>query len=195
MSQPELRVLESVDPRGSGLRVEFFRVGCRWAHRVLGVEKGDLVPLLESVEGDDSQSFPPSPALQQLVLEERDTGLIVALLVGMAGKNHWSVCAEQLPGTCGIRFDVACRNQPGGAGQLSSRYRALAPWRIAAGADAPSAEVGGNRYSLSAPCVRSPEAASRILLHEGQILLQPSVISDAGTQRWCYELGRTTPWP
>ena len=78
VSEAEVQILDAVDPQGCGLRVEFFRVGPRWAHRLLAVEEQALRPLLESVEGDQQQFFPPSPALQQLAFQQQDDGVNVA---------------------------------------------------------------------------------------------------------------------
>jgi hypothetical protein len=86
-----------------GIAVEFFRSGDRVAHRVL--LKGDLVA--ESVEGTPFDDWPLSPPFQEVHFEERDPDGRIALLVGMAGRSHWSasVAAEG----DGIRWDIACR--------------------------------------------------------------------------------------
>ena len=51
-------------------------------------------PLLESIEGTATDDWPPSPPLQSLSIETLPDGRRVALLVGMAGRSHWSASIE-----------------------------------------------------------------------------------------------------
>lgn len=102
------QVLSAVDDAGRGLRVVFERRGDRFAHRVELCVGGRSQLLLRSIEGDDSELWPPSPPLQQLSVEERADG-DVALLVGMAGKSHWSASIAVERAARRIVYDVACR--------------------------------------------------------------------------------------
>lgn len=88
-------------------RVEFFQVADRIAHRVLIECEGRSVAW-ESIEGNDLQNWPPSPPYQEVSLE-RIGDQDVALLVGMAGKSHWSLSVDIDPIRASVRFDVACR--------------------------------------------------------------------------------------
>lgn len=65
--------------------------------------------LLESLEGQSGDIWPGSPPLQQLLIESRAEAGHVALLVGMAGRSHWSLSVEPLADRIGFRFDAACR--------------------------------------------------------------------------------------
>ncbi|MFM7073965.1 MAG: hypothetical protein ACKO38_19435 [Planctomycetota bacterium] len=65
--------------------------------------------LLESCEGQSGDIWPASPPLQQLLVESRAEAGQVALLVGMAGRSHWSLSVEPLADRIGFRFDAACR--------------------------------------------------------------------------------------
>jgi len=103
---------------GKGLRLELLRQSDRYSHRIVSA---DGTPLLTSIEGSDQDVWPPSPPLQQLSIEEIRPGVEVALLVGMAGKSHWSVSIEPLADKCGFVFDVACRLREA-AGWLGSSY-------------------------------------------------------------------------
>jgi hypothetical protein len=76
--------------------------------------------LLESIEGIPDESWPASPALQEGRIESA-TGRDVAMLVGMAGKSHWSVSIEADALQQSLLFDVACRLKVAG-GQLASTY-------------------------------------------------------------------------
>lgn len=105
-----------------GIRVVFFRRGDRFAHRI---ETYDPVvdawrDALQSAEGDADEAWPPSPPLQQLHVERRPTGDVV-LLVGMAGRTHWSVAVEASADRRGLIFDAAARVQSAPQ-RLGSRY-------------------------------------------------------------------------
>lgn len=119
MPQPESAVLEAIDAAGDGLRATFFWRVDRYAHRLERLEGGAATQLLESIEGSDLDRWPPSPPLQQLMLEQLPDRRPVALLVGMAGANHWSLSVEAEPGDAALVFDVACRiKDEGAAGKL-----------------------------------------------------------------------------
>lgn len=105
-----------------GVRVVFFRRGDRYAHRIDRYDPDADVwrGVLESAEGDDDEAWPPSPPLQQLHVERRATGDVV-LLVGMAGRTHWSVAVEASADRRGVTFDAAARVQTAPQ-RLGSRY-------------------------------------------------------------------------
>lgn len=101
--------LESRDEKNRGLRVEFYRVGSRYGHRLLAVGFGDEPKLLlEAGEGDTQEKWPVSPPFQELHTTEE----LPVMLVGMAGNSHWSasVAPSEEPGIGPtIVFDIACR--------------------------------------------------------------------------------------
>src|SRR6185295_18953513 len=90
------------------LAVNFEKRLDRYAHRIALVCDSETTPLAESVEGWPEDDWPPSPALQQLQMEDRPRQSphphplpkgegedhAVALLVGMAGHSHWSLGVE-----------------------------------------------------------------------------------------------------
>jgi hypothetical protein len=93
---------------GVGLRTTFVWRDDRYSHVVTLIEPEGEHTVLESVEGKPDDPWPSSPALQQLSVQ--GTGeQRVALLVGMAGKSHWSMSVEVSQPQRGIVFDVACR--------------------------------------------------------------------------------------
>ena len=105
-----------------GLAVTFDRRGDRYGHTIC-LRAGDrAVDVLHSVEGNADEPWPPSPPLQALQCEARLGGISVALLVGMAGKSHWSLSCQAEPEGSGIAFDVACRVS-GKPPHLGSVYR------------------------------------------------------------------------
>jgi hypothetical protein len=119
-SETAERVLEA-----GKLRVRFVWYGDRYAHEV-SVRSGDAwLPALVSVEGSPAHDWPASPPFQSLHIEQRDDGRTLALLVGMAGKSHWSASIEIDPPSACVLFDVACRARDCHAGSLGSAYRLL----------------------------------------------------------------------
>lgn len=119
--------LETKGRAGECLRVEFIQQGDRYGHRLITVDAdGREILVLESVEGNPTETWPPSPPLQNLSIETLPDGRRVALLVGMAGRGHWSASIEALPDEAVFVFDIACRSS-GGEPALASSYRLAAP--------------------------------------------------------------------
>ena len=106
-------ILESEVLPGLRLRVDFIKLADRYGHRLSVVQRDEtghetLVPLAESVEGASDEPWPPSPPLQSLSIEKLADGRTAALLLGMAGSNHWSASITQTVEGA-IEFDCACR--------------------------------------------------------------------------------------
>jgi hypothetical protein len=123
----------------TGLKIVFARRGDRYAHRieVWDEDAKTWVIALVSREGSDEETWPPSPPFQQLHLERRPTGDVV-LLVGMAGRSHWSAAVEVCPERKLLKFDVAIRIQAAPA-RLGTAYdvcNVAAAARITAAAEA-----------------------------------------------------------
>lgn len=114
-------IISAIDERGTGLRLEFVRRDDRYAHQIEFVDGPATRLCCRSLEGSSDDIWPPSPPLQQLHFEPRGDGQPVALLVGMAGKSHWSMSVEAEPAARCFVFDVACRLAAAPA-CLSSRY-------------------------------------------------------------------------
>ena len=89
------------------LELRFQRVGDRHCHAVFLIDGERSQCIMRTKEGDDTAFWPPSPPLQQLSMESREDGN-VALLVGMAGRSHWSLSVEAEE-KGGFHFDAACR--------------------------------------------------------------------------------------
>jgi len=108
-----------LDGGSSGIRVALFRQRDRFAHSISCLAAEEV--LCRSIEGDDNQRWPPSPPLQQLSVEERPEGR-VALLVGMAGRSHWSASYHLQDQS--LIVDVACRCSRGDDSWLGTTYEA-----------------------------------------------------------------------
>jgi hypothetical protein len=158
------------------LRVRFFQNGDRYTHAIDLVSVDETRTLLESVEGDDTDVWPPSPPMQHLNVswiasdtEQRH----VAMLVGGAGSSHWSMCVavsdsegqptEKQYGMWGeqLLFEVACRTQKPPV-WLGNTYRILA---------APAAVS----EKLNCACV--PVTPPRCLIMTRAIKLQMDTVS------------------
>lgn len=92
------------------LRVQFDLPADRWRQSIVVQSAGDTWPLLQSVEGTSADRWPTSPALQSLHFETQAAGKDVALLVGQAGRSHWSASIATT-GPNELEFDHACRVQ------------------------------------------------------------------------------------
>jgi hypothetical protein len=109
----------------AALRVDFQRCGDRYAHQISHHLSDGTGGLMISQEGSSEDAWPPSPALQSLHLETRPDGTKTAMLVGMAGRSHWSMSVEADVQQNRLLFDVACRvHEP--PGWLGSTYNMCA---------------------------------------------------------------------
>jgi len=120
--------IAALDAQGNGLVLEFEKTADRYAHSIALRTNNSESNRLHSVEGNDTEAWPASPPCQQLSIEQQDAG-DVALLVGMAGKCHWSMSVQaRVDKEAGplLEFDIACRLGTGidSIGWLGSTYRA-----------------------------------------------------------------------
>jgi hypothetical protein len=187
-------VLEAMGQDGAGLRVEFQWRGDRYGQVISLVEPGGpvelggkVMPVLESVEGLPSEAWPASPPLQSLNFHDVPGGNRAALLVGMAGRSHWSASIEAVTGQAIIRFDIACRC--GEFGVPGSTYRLLAGKRAGDYRRIEVARVAGRRVEI----VAADELTGMPTSDEDQWI---GVIAYSGparpTERWRYEVAIIT---
>lgn len=186
------------------LQLVFQWQGDRYGHR-LDLAPGDAratgaaPAFLESVEGRPDDAWPASPPLQECHVEPRADGRTVALLVGRAGKSHWSLSVLCDPATSGLLFEVACR-LAGEPKWLGSRYRASGTiiaeskngGTPAAGEVLPKllleAKTTGQRWRLLLPHPLDKHAASRA----GEIAIAARDGADTSTSmrtvQWSYDV-------
>ncbi len=168
-SQFAMNAVDATSPGGLTLRLEFTRRGDRYGHTISVVNQdGRAVPVLESVEGSASDDWPASPPLQNLSIEKLAPGRRAALLVGMAGRSHWSASIEPVPGEPALVFDVACRTGDSEV-SLGSLYRVF------------SRDTAQIEATVELGCDVQSEGDDRIA-----IVL--SGISGPGTIRWKYRI-------
>ncbi|MBL8827502.1 MAG: hypothetical protein JNM18_11040 [Planctomycetaceae bacterium] len=151
------------------LRLIFEHRGDRYAHRIVVQTADGERGWLSSAESLDESPWPTSPPLQQIHVESRDRGVVVALAVGMAWRSHWSAAFELDPTNEQITCDVACRVNTVPA-WLGSSYEltSLAGWSVAALDDA------------------------RLFTEGERITILPAVLPTQApeTVRWRYRFGR-----
>ncbi|MCL4203364.1 MAG: hypothetical protein KJ000_12755 [Pirellulaceae bacterium] len=213
--QPDLPSLELWSRGSLRGRLCFVWNGDRYAHRLQMTDGGEEEVCLESLEGVDGENWPPSPALQQLSFQSGASGEPCALLVGMAGKSHWSMSVEA--NELSLLFDVACRvHEP--PERLGSRYRVVRPGtfgsRIRENSDVSqrgpnSHEFGyeqamGVHASKSVSLCESPRLVVEAEANEGLVVLdngdEQVAVLPAGTVeglpvtlRWRYRLRLVLP--
>jgi hypothetical protein len=174
---------------GEGLRVRFVVQGDRVAHEIslLGDDRWQVV--LSTVEGDPTQDWPPSPPWQSLHIERPPDEPARALLVGMAGRSHWSASVLLDSSPPRLRFDIACRVRPGPAGRLGVVYRSAWPlvshdarhalWQTSPARDAQALRLELDDHDLATRLEPTPEGIA--------IIPQDQAATAAGrTIRWTY---------
>lgn len=107
--QPQSAWLELGSLGSWSICLRFVWCGDRYAHQLELTQDGQSWVLVRSLEGADGEAWPASPALQQLDIQTSGSGGSCALLLGMAGKNHWSASVETKAES--LVFDIACRAQ------------------------------------------------------------------------------------
>ena len=173
--------LNARNAEGIGLQVRFFWRGDRHGHTISVLAGDRATDVLESVEGTSADVWPPSPPLQQLSVEEIRPQTRVALLVGMAGKSHWSMSVEPAGDRTGFVFDVACRSRDP-AGQLGSCYLLKADGRSTNGEHDATIEVEGRSIQLR--CDHEGPAPACVKGDPSWLRIEPAVINSVGTTRW-----------
>ncbi|MCU0876466.1 MAG: hypothetical protein MUF06_01555 [Pirellulaceae bacterium] len=192
------RILEALDANGRGLRVSFVWWADRFGHVVSIVSSDEQIEtVLNSHEGDASDAWPPSPPLQSLSVEYLGDGRSAALLVGMAGKSHWSASVEAVSGRPSIVFDIACRVGDSKV-KLASRYRVAAGDVVSPRGEKDRSSIEIEAESGRIRIVREVVPAAEVQLRlpdEGDITIRPRVTGkpESATVRWKYRIELLNP--
>ncbi len=181
-----MTILETDRRLGAGLEVLFVWRDDRYHQTVNIVSGPERLPLLSSVEGDDQTIWPSSPPFRQVAVEQHATSR-VALLVGMAGKSHWSASIHSPVGESRLLFDVACLARQAPL-KLGSCYRLNAePVDLTHTSLLLSTPAGNVQLQTIAGGPWTP----RLFVQDGNasigVDLQPAV-EVPQTYRWRYEL-------
>jgi hypothetical protein len=108
-----------------GLAVVFSRAADRYRHEVSIGVGNDRRVILSSFEGSANDIWPRSPPFQELHVQGRGNEAETALLVGRAGRSHWSASVELDGARQALMFDVACRCS-GPIDWLGTSYKCIA---------------------------------------------------------------------
>jgi hypothetical protein len=191
-------MLRCVDACGRGVGVAFFRQEDRYAHRIDWLDAAAVHPGLISQEGGAEEHWPPSPPLQHLRCEEPAPGRRILLLVGMAGRTHWSLSVEADERSASLLFDVACRvvNPPHWVG---STYRVPGTCALAADGLARFGSASGAGLLTVEPLDSQPPPALTIGADRLHLAVRGSGVAVPATLRWKYRIAyradsRTTSW-
>lgn len=92
-------------------RLEFLWQDDRWSHALWQESDGQRRDHLTSLEGTTEQSWPSSPAFQDLLTERINANCCEIQLLGQAGKNHYSGAIRCDAARNVIDFDLAVRIQ------------------------------------------------------------------------------------
>ena len=181
--------LQVAGPAGSTLVAGFLHVRDRiWHSLVVENDRpgpGGLIALLFSNEGAGGEAWPGSAPLQSVSFEEQPGGRRVALLVGMAGRSHWSASIEESPSDGSLIFDYACR--------ASQRPEFLgSTYRLPQGVDLEAAEGGLILRRGEARLLLTAEAAGEFppprIERRDDLLVLSAALSAQKTIRWKYRL-------
>lgn len=174
------------------LRVRFWFWKDRYAHQVWLAAGDEWIAVLASVEGSPSEDWPASPPLQSLHFEHLGMANQSALLVGMAGKSHWSASIELDPAGNYARFDIACRVRGAVRPMLGSTYRAMPSVSVLKTRDGKiefrATPQGKVSLELSLP-EEPPRASCELVEGVARVVVHDPVDSDSShTVRWRYAL-------
>ncbi|MEX2172270.1 MAG: hypothetical protein WD851_23320 [Pirellulales bacterium] len=183
--------IEALDAQSTGMRIVFEWREDRYHHAIYGVCLGNAVLLAESVEGDSVSPWPPSPPLQQLHKQPRETGGEVLFATGMAGKSHWSGSIA----TSGreIAFEFACRHRvkPDWLGVMYRVVEGIRAEQHGAGA-AVTLHMSDSHYSIYLATEDVHPSAIELSANTIRIAANPTPhISTAATTRWAYSVQLT----
>lgn len=177
------------------LQVRFAFCEDRFGHEVWAAEGEEWRPVMSSVEGTPEQSWPASAPLQTLHVETRPEGPI-ALLVGMAGKCHWSASVELDVARHQVRFELAARVRPPGSPWLGSTYQLAEGYR-ARPVEGGRLVVSASSHALSGIAIQAAEPDTLVeLSSDGGVLVaaREILVADAAaTIRWSYRVELSSP--
>lgn len=182
MSESSLRPLRL---QAGPLRVEFRRNGDRIAHRLELISDDRELVIAESMENGEYVDWPASPPFQQ-VSETLAADQQAIMLVGMAGRTHWSAAISLVHGA--LDFDIACR-LTGEPGSLGSTYKTVGGVDVArtrTGADLVLGQPSGRVIIV-------PQEGTGLERCEAGFRIFPlsEATSDAkSTRRWRYRVRR-----
>ncbi len=162
-----------------GLRMVVEWRGDRFRHFIITREQNNCRSKLESIEGTTMDLWPTSPALQSIHMPH-DSNWRTAMLVGMAGRSHWSMCIEADFDNDRFHFDAACRLQEP-PNWIGSTYQRLP--NIASSVPTGEIAVRGTQRAVNQAAVIYDKDCAIF-----RVSPQSAVNSYLGTARWPYAI-------
>ena len=179
----ETIILES-DQSTVCLKIIFERQGDRWSHR-LAAGNGEETILLRSVEGNESQDWPPSPPLQE-VNQHQLANENAVLAVGMAGHSHWSASFSIDSGEILVELACLCKSQPD---FLGSQYE-IADNVTAASTNKSEVGLQSGNYRVAIRPLVATDWSTRLQNENRNLTIRPNELSKVPGQatRWGYRI-------
>jgi hypothetical protein len=169
----------------------FERKTDRWWHRLIVEQAGLETAILQSVEGDSSQNWPPSPPLQDLAQQLLTDGSTAILGVGKAGKSHWSASFSKQQSTQPIRnrwlVEFACLCPPDASPPtLCTTYEIAESMHLEKRDN--SIRIAVAHRELKIESLDAKERSTELRLTPGQLLASPIHFPHDGKKsvRWGY---------
>ncbi len=176
--------------QAAGLRVRFVFRADRFAHEVQVANGAEWRTVARSREGSPADAWPASPPFQSMHVESRAGDRQLALLVGMAGRSHWSASVDLDPHTGSLTFDMACRVRAAECGWLGSSYLAIYSQRAVDTRHAVFANDETPNLGIDLAICDGSEAC--LAADAEGVTISPAEMSATGhhTVRWAYRISR-----
>ncbi|WP_145057827.1 hypothetical protein [Adhaeretor mobilis] len=198
----KIAAVQSLNPQGVGVRVEFAQLADRYCHKIYVVDGEQSVLVMESedlgsedLESEHGDSVGSAcPAYQDLNVQEI-ADRPVAALVGMSGDCHWSLIVEPTtePEQTGILFDAACRMKAA-VGSVRSVYKMALDAELGKSETTHEIDTPLGKLALVAQQIKEDAEGTpplEVAYHERKLLVRREVVPSArlpATVRWRYRV-------
>jgi len=187
--------LETVAVNGASLRCITTRVADRYRLAVEIVTTGEAVAALSSVDAAVDQPWPLTPPWQELHVHAAADGRVL-MLVGRAGKSHWSMSVTAEYDRPALIFDVACRlREPpdflGTTYQLSRTdflFRPNSEGEVRTELEIQPTAAGSPSLLLKVDEIAGAASATIDITDDQLIIRAPQPTQPHATVRWKYRL-------
>ncbi len=183
--------LQVLDDQRRGLRINFHWHQDRFAHSIGFADEKRFVPLLASHEGSETDPWPHSPPLQDLSELPSASGQRSILLVGRAGRSHWSASVETSLSPLAIHLDIACRLYESPQ-ILCSSYRTMT-LPVISSASQVAVEMDGHTAWLQADPLPGAKSHWEITAEGCALRTMPISPETPQTVRWKYRVTVANP--
>ena len=157
----------------------------RWSNQISLIDGDQQTILLTSVEGDDQQTWPASPPLQDISHHDLPGGEAI-LGVGMAGKSHWSASVSVQENDA-LFFDMACLIKSPDA-VVGSQYAVGDGVEIETADDKVYLKFGNTKIAIE-PLLKDTQQTI-LCSDSATVTMQPAadLAGVTGSIRWCFHM-------